>query len=158
MSKMVQCDTQQMSSKFAVNRVSETARAVLLDAQQEDRIVLGFSDAIKHLSKTPEDAVFCFLAEPKRGDSATHMHEVLLQAFCYEHDIYIIKVDCALKLGHLMGLHRDETCVLVRKMPELKPIRTVLTASPANDEEVLINFYKRCWNDSKHSIVALPES
>lgn len=158
MNKMVQCDTNQMAATYLVNRVSETARAVLLDAQQEDRIILGFTEAIKHLSKTPEDAIFCFLAEPKRGDSATHMHEVLLQAFCYEHDIYIIKVDCAIKLGHLLGLERDETCILIRKMQEMKSIRTVIDASPSNHEEVLINFYKRCWNDSKHSIVALPES
>lgn len=155
---MVQCDTDQMTSTFSVNRISETVRTVLLDAQVNSRIILGFGDAIKHLSKTPEDAIFCFLAEPKRGDSATHMHEVLLQAFCYEHDIYIIKVDCAAKLGHVLGLNQAETCVLIRKMQQLKSIRAVVDVAPSNDEEILINFYKRCWNDSKHSIVVLPES
>lgn len=41
---------------------------------------------------------------------------VLLQAFCYEHGIYIIKVDSGRKLAHVLGtLNANETCVLIRK-------------------------------------------
>lgn len=72
--------------------VGVTAKRALLMANIEERVVVGLSDAIQALAKTPEEFLFCFMAPPKPGDSATHMHEVLLQAFCFEHDIYIIKV------------------------------------------------------------------
>lgn len=72
--------------------VGVTAKRALLVANIEERVVVGLSDAIQALAKTPEEFLFCFMAPPKPGDSATHMHEVLLQAFCFEHDIYIIKV------------------------------------------------------------------
>lgn len=68
------------------------AKHALLLAKIENRLIMGLSDAISNFAKTPEDFLFCFMAPPKPGDSATHMHEVLLQAFCFEHDIYIIKV------------------------------------------------------------------
>lgn len=96
--------------------IGEIVQAVLSVAKSAQRITLGFSDAIKLLSKTPDEAQFCFLAEPRAGDSATHMNEVLLQAFCYEHGIYIIKVDSASKLAHILDtLNANETCVLIRK-------------------------------------------
>lgn len=110
---MVQCDK---SLAIADRPIGEIVRTVLSVAKSAQRITLGFSDAIKLLSKTPDEAQFCFLAEPARGDSATHMHEVLLQAFCYEHGIYIIKVDSGRKLAHVLGtLNANETCVLIRK-------------------------------------------
>lgn len=111
---MVQCDKGR--DAIAAKPIGEIVRSVLSVAKNAHRVTLGFSDAIKLLSKAPDEAQFCFLAEPKRGDSATHMHEVLLQAFCYEHGIYIIKVDSGRKLAHVLNtLNDDETCVLIRK-------------------------------------------
>lgn len=72
--------------------VGNNLRTVLRKAQSESRVVVGLSEAVKNLSELPEEALFCVLAPPKKGDSATHMHEVLLQAFCFENDIYIIQV------------------------------------------------------------------
>lgn len=112
---MVQCDKSQ-NDAIADRPIGEIVRSVLSVAKSAQRITLGFSDAIKLLSRTPDEAQFCFLAEPARGDSATHMNEVLLEAFCYEHGIYIIKVDSGRKLAHVVGtLNANETCVLVRK-------------------------------------------
>lgn len=124
--KMVQCDT--VCDTMTVKSIGETVQSVLNIAISQKRITLGFSESIKLLSTTPEEAQFCFLAEPKRGDSATHMHEVLLQAFCYEHGIYIIKVDSGRKLAHILGtLNTDETCVLIRKSNTLATTSTPST-------------------------------
>lgn len=149
-----------------VQRISfgETVRSVLIAANKSNRLVLGFSEAIKLLSKTPEEAQFCFLAEPQRGDSATHMHEVLLQAFCYEHGIYIIKVDSSRKLATVLGTRTsDESCALVLR----KPMPSTTLECNANngddddamafsdDEDSLIDFCEKCWHQC---IVKLPES
>lgn len=81
-----------ISESLSELEVGLAAKHALLLAKIENRLIMGLSDAISNFAKTPEDFLFCFMAPPKPGDSATHMHEVLLQAFCFEHDIYIIKV------------------------------------------------------------------
>lgn len=73
-----------------VEPIGATVRRALVAASREDRAIVGLSESINALSKTPEDFLFCFLAAS--GNPANHMHQVLLEAFCFEHDIYIIKV------------------------------------------------------------------
>lgn len=156
--KMVQCDKNREA--MATKPIGEIVQTVLSVAKSAQRITLGFSDAIKLLSNTPEEAQFCFLAEPKRGDSATHMHEVLLQAFCYEHGIYIIKVDSGRKLAHAVAtsngtLISDVTCVMIRKRSD--GTMDDATPMPGSDEDVLVNFCENSWNDNDYHIVKLPE-
>lgn len=173
---MVQCE--KICDAISTKSIGETVQNVLSMAKHAQRITLGFLDAIKLLSKTPEEAQFCFLAEPKRGDSATHMHEVLLQAFCYEHGIYIIKVDDGRKLAHSLGtLNSDETCVLILKHrncldaddhddnndndSENDFIDAATQQNPFNstiEEELLINFCESSYHNTDYYIVKLPES
>lgn len=172
--KMVQCD-KSYNDSMATKPIGEIVQSVLSVAKSTQRITLGFSDAIKLLSSTPDEAQFCFLAEPKRGDSATHMHEVLLQAFCYEHGIYIIKVDSGRKLAHVLGtLSADETCVLIRKNTtgstnnitsengndDADSDQKAATASNTNfnEEDILANFCENSWDNADYCIVKLPES
>lgn len=145
--------------------IGEIVQTVLSVAKHAQRITIGFSDAIKLLSSTPEEALFCFLAEPKRGDSATHMHEVLLQAFCYEHGIYIIKVDSGRKLAHAVATSNgtfisDVTCVLIRKRNDdnIDDATSAPVTSITTDEDILVNFCENSWNDNNYHIVKLPES
>lgn len=160
---MVQCEKN--CDIMTVKSIGETVQNVLSLAKQTQRVTLGFSDAIKLLSKTPEEAQFCFLTEPKHGDSATHMNEVLLQAFCYEHGIYIIKVDDGRKLAHILGtMNTDETCVLILKHKvtidvDGDGLRNTSNeygeADHTSEENLLINF---CETASWQNIVKLPES
>lgn len=166
--KMVQCDKNR--DAMAKKPIGEIIQTVLSVSKSAQRITLGFSDAIKLLSNTPEEAQFCFLAEPKRGDSATHMHEVLLQAFCYEHGIYIIKVDSGRKLAHILD-KTYETCVLIRKSgsscdndddDENNRDTTTDAAQSQNcissEEDILVNFCENSWHNDDYCIVKLPES
>lgn len=72
--------------------LSKAIRNSIWTAQTENRVISGLTAAVKSLSSIPEDALFCFLAPPIKGDTASHMHEVLLKAFCFENDIYMIQV------------------------------------------------------------------
>lgn len=172
---MVQCDSKNHSETMATKPIGEIVQTVLSVAKKSQRITLGFSDAIKLLSNTPEDCVFCFLAEPN-GDSAIHMNEVLLQAFCYEHGIYIIKVDSGRKLAHVLGtLNTDETCVLIRKSGNSCATATAAaaadddndvvdnnvddatTSAHSDPEDILMEFCEQTWNNSDFCIVKLPE-
>lgn len=84
-------DTQQESPHAKENVAKELEKALKM-AQKESRVVIGVPAAVKFLSAAPEDSLFCILAPPKMRDSATHIQEVLLKAFCLENDIYIIQV------------------------------------------------------------------
>lgn len=153
--------------------IGETVQTVLSLAKRAHRVTLGFADAIKLLSKTPDDAQFCFLAEPERGDSATHMNEVLLQAFCYEHGIYIIKVDDSRKLGQILDtLTTDVTCALISKhrpndqrnqndQTEQQQSSKVLNRSASStsiEEDLLVHFCETTWQNAHYNVVKLPES
>lgn len=156
---MVQCD--KTREALATKPIGEIVQTVLSLAKTAQRVTFGFSDAIKLLSNAPEEAQFCFLAEPKLGDSATHMHEVLLQAFLHEHGIYIIKVDSGRKLAHVLGaLNDDEKCVLIRKTGNnhMEKKADVDSALNSIEEEILANFCEHSWHNSDYRIVKLPES
>lgn len=84
-------DTQQESPHVG-SRVGIHLEEALRIAQDESRVIVGVPCAVKFLSAAPEDSLFCILAPPKMNDSATHIQEVLLRAFCLENDIYIIQV------------------------------------------------------------------
>lgn len=134
------------------NTVGRTVRSALMKAQTESRLIVGLGSAIKVLSKAPEGSLFCIMAEPQAGDSATHMHEVLLQAFCYENDIYVIKVDSADKLSRILNMNTLETCCLVQK---------TWTGDNEDDscnklESILVDHCEDCWDLPQQPIIELP--
>lgn len=67
-------------------------QGVLGQARAERRLVCGLLPAIGLLEEEPEAVLFCMLSDCRPGDSTTHMHQVLLQAFCLENDIPVIQV------------------------------------------------------------------
>ena len=125
---------------------SKNLRSVLLRADLGCRLVVGLAASIKQLSVEPDDSLFCVLI-PKKGDSAQHMQEVLLRAFCFEHDIYVVQVDSAQKLSRLLNRPCD-TCVLVQRS----------TVGNCASEEALIDFCEDHWDDPIAPVVQLPES
>lgn len=141
-------------SKMNSTKIGQIVQEAILLASTENRVIVGLSAAVKALSKTPEDFLFCFLAPPDVGDSATHMHEVLLEAYCYEHDIYIIKVDSSQKLSQLMGSQKLESCALVQKRFLFDHSSESLT----DVENELVNHCEEIWNIPSQEIICLPES
>ncbi|XP_058457738.1 uncharacterized protein LOC131434716 [Malaya genurostris] len=133
--------------------IGVTAKHALLLANIEKRLIMGLSDAISALAKTPEEYLFCFMAPSQLGDSATHMHEVLLQAFCFEHDIYIIKVDSSEKLSRLLGSSTLQSCALIRKKWSADR-RTELLSKV---EDQLVDYCEEHWESPVKPTVRLPD-
>lgn len=132
--------------------IGRTVKSALLRAQSESRVIVGLSEAINVLSKSPEGSLFCLMAVPKDGDSATHMHEVLLEAFCYENDIYVIKVDDATKLSRILGQESIESCCLVQKTWPGEMNEEHLSKT----ENQLVDYCEAHWDAPQHPIVQLP--
>lgn len=129
--------------------IGHKIRAALWCAQVERRLIIGLNEAVKMLSKTPNESLFCILAPAKAGDTSTHIQEVLLEAYCYENDIYIIKVDAAEKLTRILGTRRCESCVLIQK--------SVINAADITAiEGELIDYCEEIWNEPTETPIALP--
>uniref|UniRef100_A0A182P9V9 Ribosomal protein eL8/eL30/eS12/Gadd45 domain-containing protein n=1 Tax=Anopheles epiroticus TaxID=199890 RepID=A0A182P9V9_9DIPT len=130
--------------------IGTTVRRALVTANLEERAIVGLSESINALSKTPEDFLFCFLAAS--GNPANHMHQVLLEAFCFEHDIYIIKVDSAEKLSRMLGTQRIESCALLQKSWSEGRTETI-----TDTEDQLVDYCEEHWETPIKPIVKLPE-
>lgn len=143
--------TEYQQKDISTNSAGKNLRSVILRADLESRLVIGLSAAIKQLSVQPADTLFCLFITPKKGDSATHMQEVLLQAFCFENDIYILRVDSADKLARLLNVTRCDSCVLVQRS-------TTTGKTIVASEEALIDFCEDYWDAPVQPVVQLPES
>lgn len=75
-----------------MNLLGDVIREVLETAKSQKRLVCGLLDAIMFLEKKTEEAILCFIPLTRPGDAASHMHTVLLQAFCFENDIPVVEV------------------------------------------------------------------
>lgn len=135
-------------SKKPMISIGQKIRAALWCAQVEKRLVIGLNEAVKRLAKSPTNSLFCVLA--KDGDkSGSHIQEVLLQAYCYENDIYIIKVDAAEKLTRILGSRQLQSCVLIQKSPKNAADITAI-------EGELIDYCEEIWNEPNDEPIPLP--
>ncbi|XP_050669422.1 uncharacterized protein LOC126968432 [Leptidea sinapis] len=149
------------SAVAAKSPIGQCIKTMLRRACAEKRLTIGLMPTLQFLSKNINGALFCIQAEARPGDSATHMQEVLLQAFCMENDIYSIKVDSEEKLKKLLGCGKtplDFTCLLVHypcdPFADCQPIgQSILSPS----ERDLIDY---CDNNLVYSsipVIKLPE-
>lgn len=142
--------------------IGEVVTEILLEAQMENRVICGLNSASKYLKETenPEHSLFFFIAPSIAGDSLTHIQEVVLQAFCFESDIYIIKVDNADKLNSILGTKRSDTCALVQRSA-IKDLNNnddeIDLGSFSTLEGVLIDHCEEFWSEPIQPIIKLPE-
>lgn len=135
------------------NSIGDTVSCALRRAQHENRLIVGLSAVAKDLSVSNDDAVFLLLSPPEIGDSATHLHSKLLEAFCYENDIYIIKVDSSKKLSRILKTSNLECCALIQRSNSITDQTDQLTTA----EESLVDHCEEFWDCQHQPVVRLPE-
>lgn len=143
------------------NGIGSICNTALRTAKNQDRLIVGLTQAIKTLSNDPEETMFCVLAQPKPGDSAAHMQLILLEAFCYENGIYTIMVDDAEKLSKLSGAQKVENCVLMQRFKHTNSHsaskRQPLKLKFFDLEEKLIDHCEDYWDTQHKPIIRLPD-
>ncbi|XP_072946409.1 growth arrest and DNA damage-inducible protein GADD45 gamma [Epargyreus clarus] len=159
---VVAVKTESFSAMAAKSPISQCIKTVLRRACVEKRLTVGLLPAIQYLSKHSDGALFCLTTEAMPGDSATHMQEVLLQAFCDENEIYVIKVDSETKLKKMLGCRdtsMDFSCVLVH-YPYMDPFsdsQEMDLSILSESERDLIDHCERNWGYSQVQVIKLPE-
>lgn len=113
--ELVPCDSSKMQA------VSEAVERVLVAAQRQDRLTVGVYESAKLMNVDPDSVVLCVLAtdEEDEGDIALQIHFTLIQAFCCDNDIHILRVSGIQRLAAILGEPeagsepRDLHCLLV---------------------------------------------
>ncbi|KAK2503054.1 hypothetical protein MC885_016591 [Smutsia gigantea] len=112
------------SRLWLVRRMQGAGKALhelLLSAQRQGCLTAGVYESAKVLNVDPDNVTFCVLAadEDDEGDIALQIHFTLIQAFCCENDIDIVRVGDVQRLAAIVGAG-DETgapgdlhCILI---------------------------------------------
>ncbi|XP_042244183.1 growth arrest and DNA damage-inducible protein GADD45 beta-like [Thunnus albacares] len=107
------------------NRVQSVGLALeelLVTAQKQDCLTVGIYESAKLLNAEPDSVVLCVLAADGEDDVALQIHFTLLQSFCCDSGITILRVSGVQRLQQLLGAvdanrnqeeHRDLHCMLV---------------------------------------------
>lgn len=138
------------------------ARKTLVQASIEKRLVVGVTQIGRFLAQDQNEIpIICFVAPPKSGDPAMHMLEVLLQAYCLEHDIYIVHLDSAEKMSRILDSPTIVTCALVCANPsgdsDCEGSFLDEDYEMTKSEKKIVDFCEDHWNESQHSTIRLPE-
>ncbi|XP_042643801.1 growth arrest and DNA damage-inducible protein GADD45 gamma [Tyto alba] len=99
---------------------------LLVSAQRRGCLTAGVYESAKLMNVDPDNVAFCVLAadEEDEGDIALQIHFTLIQAFCCENDIDIVRVNDVAKLAAIVGPSeesgepRDLHCILITNPTE----------------------------------------
>lgn len=131
-------------------------RELLIEAKTEGRVACGVYHAAQIMEKYPSSIMLCILPQNHLDDAETHIHSVLIEAFCFDNDIRLLKVDSEEKLCEILNRSRncterfrrlDYRCVLI-KHPSGMCSKIV---------ESFIQYYKESYSDAyPQPILELP--
>ncbi|OWK12214.1 GADD45B [Cervus elaphus hippelaphus] len=135
--ELVACD----NAAQKMQTVSAAVEELLVAAQRQDRLTVGVYESAKLMNVDPDSVVLCLLAidEEEEDDIALQIHFTLIQSFCCDNDIDIVRVSGMQRLAQLLGEPaetqgtteaRDLHCLLVTTglLRNLAAVRLLLLA------------------------------
>ncbi|PNI17134.1 GADD45B isoform 4 [Pan troglodytes] len=99
--ELVACDNAAQKMQTVTAAVEE----LLVAAQRQDRLTVGVYESAKLMNVDPDSVVLCLLAidEEEEDDIALQIHFTLIQSFCCDNDINIVRVSGMQRLAQLLG-------------------------------------------------------
>ncbi|KAM6214725.1 growth arrest and DNA damage-inducible protein GADD45 gamma [Rhynchocyon petersi] len=94
-----------LESTARMQNAGKALHELLLSAQRQGCLTAGVYESAKVLNLDPDNVTFCVLAadEEDEGDIALQIHFTLIQAFCCENDINIVRVGDVQRLAAIMS-------------------------------------------------------
>uniref|UniRef100_A0A8C5QHZ8 Growth arrest and DNA damage-inducible protein GADD45 alpha n=1 Tax=Leptobrachium leishanense TaxID=445787 RepID=A0A8C5QHZ8_9ANUR len=107
-----------------MDAVGNALKDVLRRAKRQRTITIGVYEAAKLLNVDPDNVVLCLLAADETDDQdvALQIHFTLIQAFCCENDISILRVSNTSRLAEILGASdkpgepADLHCILISNL------------------------------------------
>ncbi|XP_056444813.1 growth arrest and DNA damage-inducible protein GADD45 beta-like isoform X1 [Gadus chalcogrammus] len=115
MQTIVTCgnSAQQMES------TGKALKEALVSAQSEERLTIGVYESAMIMNDDPDSVSFCVLAvdEDFECDIALQIHFTLIQSFCFDNEISIVRVSNMQRLAQIVGdeagQFKDAHCLLI---------------------------------------------
>ncbi|XP_034152993.1 growth arrest and DNA damage-inducible protein GADD45 gamma-like [Esox lucius] len=99
--------------------IGKSMKEALKSAQYEGRLTIGVYESAKIMNDDPDSVSFCVLAtdEEWECDIALQIHFTLIQSFCFDNNISIVRVSDMQRLtevvGDKAGQLEDAHCCLI---------------------------------------------
>ncbi|XP_074547024.1 growth arrest and DNA damage-inducible protein GADD45 gamma-like [Halichoeres trimaculatus] len=103
----------------AAQCTGQALEEVLVSAKDNDALTVGVYECAKVMNLDPDSVSFCVLAvdEEFECDIALQIHFTLIQSFCFDNDISIVRVSDMQRLAEIVGDKseqlEDAHCVLI---------------------------------------------
>ncbi|NP_001083928.1 growth arrest and DNA damage inducible gamma L homeolog [Xenopus laevis] len=116
-----------VESTDRMQSAGKSLHELLVSAQRQECLTVGVYESAKVMNVDPDSVTFCILAadEYDEGDIALQIHFTLIQAFCCENDIDIVRLNDTEKVAQILGL-TDESA-------EPKDLHCILITNPNED-------------------------
>ncbi|XP_046334182.1 growth arrest and DNA damage-inducible protein GADD45 gamma-like [Haliotis cracherodii] len=82
--------------------VGHALRDTIWQGLEQGRLTCGMFECAKHLEINPHNIMLCVLPEDMVGDVSVHIHHTLIEAFCMENNIRLVRVDSEDKLASVV--------------------------------------------------------
>uniref|UniRef100_A0A8I3XCR0 Growth arrest and DNA damage inducible beta n=1 Tax=Callithrix jacchus TaxID=9483 RepID=A0A8I3XCR0_CALJA len=124
--ELVACDNAAQKMQTVTAAVEE----LLVAAQRQDRLTVGVYESAKLMNVDPDSVVLCLLAidEEEEGDIALQIHFTLIQSFCCDNDINIVRVSGMQRLAQLLGEPAE-----TQGTTEARDLHCLLVTNPHTD-------------------------
>ncbi|RUS89424.1 hypothetical protein EGW08_002797 [Elysia chlorotica] len=132
--------------------IYNTLKEVVWQAVEQGRVTCGVQNCAIQLETEPCVLPLCVLlaATPGHSDISTSIHHMLIEAFCLEHSVQLIKVDSVCKLGQLLQgracPHFDQEFQFLEKSSDLGCV--ILQHSIGNGSEEDRALTEFCLSDT----------
>ncbi|XP_023668943.1 growth arrest and DNA damage-inducible protein GADD45 beta [Paramormyrops kingsleyae] len=114
-----------------MENVGQALEELLVAAQRQSCLTVGVYESAKLMNVDPDSVVLCVLAtdEEDEDDIALQIHFTLIQAFCCDNDINILRVSGLGRLAEVLG----EPTTADSNANEPKDMHCILVTSPHVD-------------------------
>uniref|UniRef100_A0A665TU74 Ribosomal protein eL8/eL30/eS12/Gadd45 domain-containing protein n=1 Tax=Echeneis naucrates TaxID=173247 RepID=A0A665TU74_ECHNA len=152
-----------MENTDRVQSAGSALEELLVAAKKQDYLTVGVYESAKVMNVDPDSVAFCVLAtdEEYECDIALQIHFTLIQAFCFDNDINVVRVNDIERLADLVGANdtgeaKDAHCILVTPVSPGTGSRANPWKDPALDKLSLFCEESRSMYDWVPTI-SLPE-
>ncbi|XP_064625469.1 growth arrest and DNA damage-inducible protein GADD45 gamma-like [Lineus longissimus] len=149
-----------------MNKLSLALKDSLQIAQEQGRVTCGIYATANMLEACPDHVMFCVLPVTSCGVVEKDLQCTLIEAFCSENDVRLIKVDSSERLAKLLGekkkpVNDNDFAAGRRGSTSTLDFNCVLVQYPEDGdvsdmEKMILYYYKTCDEEEPHPYIPLP--
>lgn len=157
-------EEKQMEPKpTTVINIGEVLVEVLKQALSQGRITYGVFECVDILETCPEQVMLCVLPSVDPNDLSINIHHKLIEAYCWENSINVVKIDSQEKLTLLLTTatptspemkkaagNFDRTC-------DLNCILIGFPSEEMSEDDFHITKYSYLYSDTNVDVIELPD-